>query len=718
MRKYHLIALAGILFVAAGFVLMAQPNVLAQEGGEPPYLAEYYNAWVESPHANAEAAAFTHWNDEGEIPPECAKCHSTPGYLDYLGADGSEYRVVDAPAPLGTVVTCDACHASQARDLTSVMFPSGVEVGVEQGVRSARCMECHQGRASGDGVNAVLAERGLTEDLNRVDPELGFINIHYYAAAATLYGGTVRSGYQFEGVIYQGRNYHVPGYQTCADCHDPHTTELQLDQCATCHEDVESHDDLRDIRAQSSGNDYDGDGDTDEGIYYEIVGLQEMLYGALQTYAREVAGTPIIYSADAYPYFFIDTNDNGAVDEGEAAFPNRYNAFTGNLLTAAYNYQVTQKDPGGFAHNPLYMIQLLYDAIAMLNGNISTPVDLAFAARTDPGHYDVTAEAFRHWDEEGQVPGNCARCHSAEGLPVFFANGSNIAEPIANSLACNTCHTSLTEFTIYQFSEVTFPSGARLSFGEEDESNLCLACHQGRESTVSVNAAIARAGVGDDEVADALSFRNIHYFAAGASIFGSEARGAYQYEGREYNGRNLHAEDAPNTCTGCHRTHEGTVRINRCEDCHDGVDSLEAVLLIRTEPEGMDPIDYDGDGNATEPIREEIMTLEDALYAAIQTYASEVVGTSIAYNPNAYPYWFIDTNGSGVADAEEVNFDNRYVTWTPTLLRAAYNYQYAQKDPGDFAHNPDYILQILYDAIEAIGGDVSAYTRPPVVSGE
>ena len=41
--------------------------------------------------------------------------------------------------------------------------------------------------------------------------------------------------------------------------------------------------------------------------------------------------------------------------------------------------------------------------------------------------------------------------------------------------------------------------------------------------------------------------------------------------------------------------------------------------------------------------------------------------------------------------------------WTPRLLRAAYNYQYIQKDPGVFAHNPMYAAQVLYDALEDLG---------------
>jgi hypothetical protein len=708
----------GTLLIAVGIMVMNQPRAFMQEAPEaPPYLAEFYDEWSVSAHADVTAEAFVHWDAEGEIPETCAKCHSTPGYRDFLGADGTEFGVVDAPAPIGTTVSCDACHNNVTMTLDSVVFPSGAMVtGAGD---AARCMQCHQGRASTDSVNARLTELGVLEDMNAVNAELGFINIHYYAAAATLYGSVARGGYQYEGLVYMMQNHHVEEADTCNECHNPHTLEIQLDLCATCHEDVEGLEDLRFIRMQGSGNDYDGDDDTDEGIAEEIEGLQELLYEAIQAYASEVSGTPIVYDAQTHPYFFIDGNDNGEVDEGEAVRDNSYPAFTGNLLTAAYNYQVTMKDPGGFAHNPLYMIQLLYDSIMALNGQISDPVDMEFAARTDPGHFDVTAEAFRHWDAEGEVPGTCARCHSAGGLQVWLANGTNIAEPIANSLMCTTCHTSLSEFTIPEVNEVTFPSGARLGFGEGVEDNLCLSCHQGRESTVSVNRAISSAGVADDEVSESLAFRNVHYFAAGASLFGGDAMGAYQYEGHEYNGRNMHGddEDAPVTCTGCHRTHEFSIRIGVCEDCHEEVEDPEDVLSIRML-EDVDLIDYDGDGDAEEPIRDEIATLEEALLAALQSYATNTVGTSVAYDSHSHPYFFIDSNGNAVADEDEVNGDNRYATWTPTLLRAAYNYQYAQKDPGDFAHNPDYILQILYDSIEAVGGDVSAYTRPPVDASE
>jgi hypothetical protein len=123
--------------------------------------------------------------------------------------------------------------------------------------------------------------------------------------------------------------------------------------------------------------------------------------------------------------------------------------------------------------------------------------------------------------------------------------------------------------------------------------------------------------------------------------------------------------------------------------------------------------DYDGDGDTTEGLADEVETMREALYEAMQDYATEVTGAeAIVYDSHAYPYFFIDTNANGKPDEDEAAYPNRYATWTPRLLRAAYNYQYAAKDPGAFAHNGKYILQVLYDALEDMGVDVSGMVRP------
>ena len=58
-------------------------------GMMPATAVPFYAEWASSPHANRKAEPFNHWNKEGAIPVECARCHSTPGFRDYLGADGS-----------------------------------------------------------------------------------------------------------------------------------------------------------------------------------------------------------------------------------------------------------------------------------------------------------------------------------------------------------------------------------------------------------------------------------------------------------------------------------------------------------------------------------------------------------------------------------------------------------------------------------------------------
>ena len=350
----------------------------------------------------------------------------------------------------------------------------------------------------------------------------------------------------------------------------------------------------------------------------------------------------------------------------------------------------------------------MYDSIMALNDGLGDGgVDLSGMHRNSSGHFAMDAEAFRHWDEDGAVSASCAKCHSAEGLPFFLEHGVTIEAELSDGLECSTCHDVSSEFAPYTISEVTFPSGAVASFGEDSPSNLCLNCHQGRESTVSVNSVIAGAGVGDDEVSEALRFRNPHYFAAGASWFGTEVQGAYEFDGMEYNSAFEHTRRF-DECSDCHETHTLEIRFEECVDCHEEMETSTNVELIRAHEEDAERFDYDGDGDDAEPIRDELMTFEETLFEVLQAYATETVGTGIVYESHSYPYFFTDTNGNGEADPDEVDRANGYATWTPNMLRAAYNYQYVAKDPGLFAHNADYGMQVLYDSIVALGGEEAA----------
>ncbi|WP_196258058.1 cytochrome c3 family protein [Pelagibacterium limicola] len=313
--------------------------------------------WLGSGHADRDSPSFTHWNAEGAIPQNCAVCHSGEGFREFYGLDGSPVGEIAHPIPTGGVIDCATCHEDGAEDIAAVSFPSGIEIATPGSV--ATCLTCHQGRQS--GVNISRATDGMDDDT--VNPELTFLNPHYAVAAATQFGSEVKGAYEYPGKDYMGRFAHVPAFSTCADCHDPHSLEVVAVTCVGCHQT----DDVRAIR--TSRGDYDGDGDTSTGIYLEIANLTARLSEAIEAYASEISGTPIVY-ADRFPYFF-----NAGTEMTPA---NRYNAWTPNLLRAAYNFQFISKDKGAYSHNPHYAIQVLHDSIESLAnaGNLGIEIEL------------------------------------------------------------------------------------------------------------------------------------------------------------------------------------------------------------------------------------------------------------------------------------------------------------------------------------------------------
>lgn len=290
------------------------------------------------------------------------------------------------------------------------------------------------------------------------------------------------------------------------------------------------------------------------------------------------------------------------------------------------------------------------------------------------GHFARDDKPFHYWDKEKEIPAVCARCHAANGLAQYLTEGRNTAAPqTKTALACSNCHADLGTFQRRRVEKVTFPSGLTVDSGNND-MNLCMTCHQGRESTASVNKAIA--GMPLDTPNPKLGFIHVHYFPAGAMKYGTEAKVGYEYEGKTYAGRFNHIP-ALNTCAGCHDPHGGTLREEKCGQCHrdrrGGEEKASAVEEYKKE-----------------------------LYAAIQQYARNVGGTPIAFTREEYPYWYADTNGNGNIDADELRPDNSYKAYTPRLEQAVYNYTFVLRDPGAGYHNGRYALQLLYDSLESL----------------
>jgi hypothetical protein len=373
-----LFILSGVALLAMGVVAVAQsdtdgeddatiPFALPQTGPFTPAEIEIENEsaiadWFRSAHANAAAEAFRHWDEEGEIREECATCHSGEGFRDFHGLDGSEAGVIDHPINVGGVVDCGTCHNAGLATVEAITFPSGL-VHPVQGVE-ASCLTCHQGRTA--GVTVVRAIGDLPED--EPNAELRFINPHYATAAATWLGGYGGAGYHYDDQEYSGRFFHARPVASCNSCHEPHTLEVDLEPCQTCHE-ADSVDDIR-IARQS----YDGSGNTSVGIRSDINANADRLLDMLRDYTQEVANAPVIHDGTRYPYFFLDANGDGVIDVSEGR-PVAYSSWTPRSLRAAYNWSLVTADPGNFAHNPYYSLELLYDSIADLAGPLGVDID-------------------------------------------------------------------------------------------------------------------------------------------------------------------------------------------------------------------------------------------------------------------------------------------------------------------------------------------------------
>jgi hypothetical protein len=347
--------------------------------------------WSRSKHADFTSEPFRHFDIDGSISASCAKCHSKYGYVDFV-KDG----VVNAAAKLGSKISCAACHSEDGDGTTryarrtvgdaldNVVFPSGA--GVTLGDASNLCMICHQGRNSKVQVDDAIVNDPSDNSINN----LTFVNIHYFAASATLFGTEVKGGYEYGDNVYAGRLAHVPARDTCIECHMGRTADLnesnhiifpKTEYCALCHpvpvpDNTADAARFRSIRFPPIGGiDYNGNGNVVEGIYQEIWGtgvngtdnVVNRLLLAIQAYAAANRPAQIAYDPATNPYWFKDNNGNGIVDANEAVNANRYNVFDAKLLKAAYNYHVVQKEPCGYVHNPRYVLQLLFDSIRDLD---------------------------------------------------------------------------------------------------------------------------------------------------------------------------------------------------------------------------------------------------------------------------------------------------------------------------------------------------------------
>ncbi len=183
------------------------------------------------------------------------------------------------------------------------------------------------------------------------------------------------------------------------------------------------------------------------------------------------------------------------------------------------------------------------------------------------GHADAKAEAFNHWNDANppEVPTACATCHTSAGFHGIRWSDRQGRQrhsvPPSRHVQCETCHNvdrleygqrhlpvgqGYQHFRRRRSAVHDVPPGTRVQGQRRQADQRHLQGHRCRYSGL--------APVVTNGVTSTFGFRNVHYFAAGATLYGSKAQGGYEYDGKIYDPKIRHVEGM-DTCVACHDQH-------------------------------------------------------------------------------------------------------------------------------------------------------------------
>lgn len=230
------------------------------------------------------------------------------------------------------------------------------------------CMTCHLGREVGDTIKNDSDADGVRS----------FVNSHYLAAGGQLFG---KSGYTYTGKDYTNPSYFqhdkigtasAPGTGSngpCIGCHmssaNKHKftnvstsggviTAITSTLCATCHTGAYA---LSAAILETEAEEYNA---------------------SLDALAAALAAKGIHFYKGANPYFFTAPYVVGGTNTSYTNWAGSWgiNSWK-DTMGAAFNLNLLAHDPGGYAHNRIYVKRLVWDSIDfIIDGTIGNTTSM------------------------------------------------------------------------------------------------------------------------------------------------------------------------------------------------------------------------------------------------------------------------------------------------------------------------------------------------------
>ena len=371
------------------------------------------------------------------------------------------------------------------------------------------------------------------------------------------------------------------------------------------------------------------------------------------------------------------------------------------------------------------------------------------------GHGKVSNAPFATEDFKNVTA--CIRCHTSTGYVNFLTGqtggptapwsdpfpATTWATPGDNGrevLTCRTCHVN-DSFSVRRTTAFTIPynnGNSPKALPNVEESNLCVACHSGRENEDTIEA------VTDFTNA---SFKNSHYkagaalmyLAAGFRNFTSQATkvGTSTY-GKTLNPDNItvptfgiaggvssthrklgttlingdsHSAaffvpgvlDSNGPCVTCHLNAAGVN--NRPAHGHSWKIDVNAVAQVCINCHASETADISGpvpvaDAAALATFLEEQSKASTDALEVIKSLLGKAP-YNIKYDGNVYPYFFdLAKDPTGKTAVKDWTRGTKDQKFGKRLMGAAFNLQLITKDPGAFAHARTYVRRLIYDTID------------------
>lgn len=695
--------------------------------------------WKNSPHAN-----------QGSHVASCGiSCHDPNGDAKKMGAAFG--------VSASYVVGCEACHGGGSNHMGIGAIPYAAP-GAD------RCGQCH-----GELPDSHIPHHPYADNITARFETSRHANQSARAALCSACHSH-EGGIEF---LAMGRQTTVAGLQavynensaasyllpvgsstiagvmkkTCATCHDPHTTELRGDGdvlasattvtgfpvpagtavdgeirnaysaefnlCTGCHM----------VKLDATWNATAGYNDRGM-ITYELA--PEYASGNLLD-----AGTGTFDFTKAVFYHdggsgngrtMVDTHFGGTIMEHLVKF----NGSANDITIKGYNIDPGSANACTICHDPHTggkMLSVESSSTVQYADQLDNKV-VSYAEGLGDFHTNYLGDAF----SRNQTGASCTPCHTGNKFVSLTVGGALGADERWNTVGCRSCHDLAVPNAApgannaAAFAKVReFPAGYEFKFNNANAAvvtaaelgvnQICFECHKGRIAGADVVAMV-------DEPAGTTNYAisYLHYAPSMAILFGNDSKMVATYPSKQYAGRFQHWDGAKFGCVDCHDVHNtqgNNVVLNKmttsasCKGCHEAgklasVENLQARTLVYSE-RLLDAI-YDDmivAANGGVP--------DAALNAALKTKLVEIFNAPTAVDGKNILMTYIQGRQS--------YFPNKTIaqavaTWKIFTYEDGAPHGQTHGHGGSWAHNSKFARQVMFDAIESLGGNTTGLARP------